>query len=170
MYIKRPTATQKPRENISCPFHGSSDLSNKRAMKSPRNKGKLGEYAVRDLLRGFGYKAERTPMSGAMPGWKGDITTEFGWFLEVKNTEKTQFAEWFHKAEDQGGAKPPMIVWTRNREDIYCFCRMSDFLMALKGQPVQPLKIPPKAKKLTLQESSGLAFSKEKQTHRKPKT
>lgn len=133
-----------------------------------RNKGKRGEYHVRDLLRGFGYKAERTPLSGGIPTWKGDITTNFPFFVEVKNVEKTQFAEWYHKAEQQAGALPPIIVWTRNHEDIFCFLRFSDFLMRLSGKTSMPIRKPEKTKKLSLDDTSKLKFSKKNQVRKTP--
>ena len=38
-----------------------------------RNKGKRGEYALRDYLRSLGFNAIRVPLSGASEGYKGDI-------------------------------------------------------------------------------------------------
>jgi len=97
-------------------------------LKSPKQKGKRGEYAVRDMLRGFGYKAQRTPLSGGIEGWKGDITTDFPWFIEVKNTAKTTFPQWYEKAQDQCLGKPPMIVW-QHKGELYAFLLFSDFLL-----------------------------------------
>ena len=132
-------------------------------------KGKRAEYHTRDMLRGFGYSAERNPMSGAISWLKGDIRTNLPFFIEVKNTEKTQFAEWYHKAEQQSSAYPPMIVWTRNQEDMFCFLRFSDFLMALNGKSSQIIKKPEKPQKMGLEETSKLRFSKLSQVHRKKK-
>ena len=132
------------------------------------DKGKRHEYHVRDLLRGFGFKARRTPMSGAIDFLKGDVMTDFPFFIEAKNVEKTQFAEWYHKAETESGAKPPIIVWTRNREDVFCFLRFSDFLMALTGKKISPIRKPEKTKRMSIEESSHLRFSKKSQVKRKP--
>ncbi len=41
-----------------------------------RRKGMRGEYAARDQLRAWGYKADRVPSSGAAEGFKGDIKFE----------------------------------------------------------------------------------------------
>jgi len=41
--------------------------------KSQRDKGKRGEYALRDALRLQGWTADRVPSSGAAQGFKGDV-------------------------------------------------------------------------------------------------
>lgn len=139
-------------------------------LKSPRNKGKRHEYHVRDLLRGFGFEAQRTPMSGAISFMKGDvIAKDWPFFIECKNTQKTQFAEWYHKAETECGAKPPIIIWTRNRDDIFCFLRFSDLLMHMTGKPIQPIRKPEKPKHLGLEETASLKFSKKHQIRRSAK-
>lgn len=38
-----------------------------------RNKGRRGEYLVRDHLKACGYDAVRVPLSGASQGFKGDV-------------------------------------------------------------------------------------------------
>lgn len=44
--------------------------------KFSRDKGKRGEYALRDSLRREGWKADRVPSSGAAQGFKGDVKAE----------------------------------------------------------------------------------------------
>jgi Holliday junction resolvase len=41
--------------------------------KIGRQKGKRGEYEIRDKIRGAGIEAERVPVSGVSSGFKGDI-------------------------------------------------------------------------------------------------
>lgn len=41
--------------------------------RKSRNKGRRGEYGVRDYLREQGWEADRVPLSGASQGFKGDI-------------------------------------------------------------------------------------------------
>lgn len=41
--------------------------------KYSRDKGRRGEYSVRDELRAGGFVADRVPLSGASAGFKGDI-------------------------------------------------------------------------------------------------
>lgn len=137
-------------------------------IKSPQAKGRRGEYFVRDLLRGFGYKADRNPMSGAISWLKGDLRSNFPFFLEIKNTQTTTFVPWYHKAETQSGARPPIIVWV-HKGDAYAFVKFSDFLMALQGKLPQLLRKPGKHPKLGLEETAQLKFSKLAQVHRKEK-
>lgn len=134
-------------------------------LKNPQAKGKRGEYAMRDMLRGFGFSADRQPMSGAISFLKGDIRTSFPFFVEVKNTETTKFLEWYKKASDQTEVKPPIIAWTKNGEDIYCFLLLSDFLMALTNKSISPIRKPQKPKKVGIEETKQLKFSKFNQIH-----
>lgn len=94
---------------------------------------------------------------------KGDIVSnDFPLFVEAKNTEKTQFAEWYHKAETQCGGKPPVIVWTRNKEQVFAFLSFSDLLILMRGStPVkEKFTKPQKTKRLSLEETRDLPFSK----------
>lgn len=135
-------------------------------LKNPQAKGKRQEYFVRNRLREAGFTADRNPMSGAISWLKGDIRTSLPFFVEVKNTEKTQFAEWYHKAETESHGKPPLIIWTRNNEDTFCFLRLDDFLSVITNKPIMSIKKPEKPKKAGLEETRELAFSKYKQTHK----
>ena len=130
-------------------------------------KGKRGEYHVRDMLREYGYKAERTPLSGAIPGWREDITSPmFPFAIEVKNRESWAILDWYKDAESKETPKPTLLVATKNNEDYYCFLRLSDLLMIMQQKIKQPIAKPDKTKKLSLEETSGLQFSKKQQTRR----
>lgn len=134
-----------------------------------RAKGNRGEYAVRDILRGFGYKANRMPMSGAIETLKGDISSDFPFFLEVKNTKTTQFQAWYEKASQESGAKPPMVVWV-NEGRIYAFADLSDLIRHAQGGLSQPVERPRKAQKASLDDTQGFMYSKKYQTRRPSKT
>lgn len=43
--------------------------------KASRDKGKRGEYGLRDYLRDKGFDAHRVPSSGAAQGFKGDVAS-----------------------------------------------------------------------------------------------
>ena len=134
-------------------------------LKSPKAKGMRAEYFVRDMLRGFDWYANRMPGSGAFENMKGDIISDFPFFLEVKNTAKTTFAPWYEKASDQSGSKPPMIVWLHEGQ-LYSFALFSDILQIMKsGQYLkQQIPKPPKKKeKVSLEDTSNFMFSKAKQ-------
>lgn len=70
---------------------------------SQREKGKRLERLVASLLRrkGLDPKAQRTPMSGAMSEWKGDVLTDLPVHIECKNTEKIRFWEFVEQASSQ---------------------------------------------------------------------
>lgn len=140
-------------------------------LKSAKAKGYRFEVFVKDRLKAYGYEAQRTPLSGALDGWKGDITSkDFPFFIECKNCENTKFLEWYKKANDQTVGKPPVIFWTRNNEESYAFLSMDDFIMLTKGSYIAPQahEKPKKGKKV--EEPSNLPFSKNNQLaghHRK---
>ena len=49
-----------------------------------KKKGYRNEILMRDLLRGLGIRAERQPVSGAIPEYPGDIKIEGDFIGEVK--------------------------------------------------------------------------------------
>lgn len=140
---------------------------------NPQKKGKRFEYEVRDLIRGYGFKdAQRSPMSGAVSFLQGDILSKrFPYFIECKFTEKTEFYKWYQKAESQSGAKPPIVVWRKNRGEIFCFLMFSDFMTLLTQGIVikEQFKKKKTKQKLSLEETSNLKFSKKQQARRKKK-
>ncbi len=142
-------------------------------LKHPQAKGRNFEYEVRDLIRGYGFKdTQRSPMSGAIHFLKGDIlSTTFPYFVECKKTEKTDFIGWYKKAEQQSGIKPPLIIWSRNHEDKYCFLLFSDFMTLLTEGIIMKEEFKKKKEKhkLDLEETSNLKFSKKQQVRRKVK-
>jgi hypothetical protein len=142
----------------------------------PKDKGSRFERTVSEILRGYGFKdARRTPLSGAIKGidnLSGDITSKsWPFFTEVKCTEKPNFLKYYKKAESESGAKPPIIIWTKNREQIYCFLLLSDLInIMLKGFIMkEKYKKPEKPKRLSLEETSGLKWSKAKMLGKKLK-
>jgi hypothetical protein len=133
------------------------------------DKGKRGEYIVRDLIRSFGWEGQRMPGSGAFEHMKGDeIFPGLPFFFEVKNTKNTTFIPWFKKARDQAGTKSPMIAWI-NRGEVYAFLLLGDLLTIMKtGTFYAPkIKKPEKHPRLTLEETSGLQFNKKTQIKKK---
>ena len=132
-------------------------------------KGKRGEYATRDLIRGFGWEIRRTPMSGAIDGWKGDLTSrDFPFFVEVKNTAKTTFLPWWQKANDQSQTKPPIIAWV-NGGEVYCFALLSDILQVIRTGAATKTQFPKAQKKHSIDKSANLMFSKANQIRQKNK-
>lgn len=142
-------------------------------LKSAKQKGSRFEYFVRDRLKSYGYEAERTPLSGGIDGWKGDITSkDFPFFIECKNQENTKFLEWYKKAADQCEGKPPVVFWTKNHEEAYAFLSMDDFIQLTRGNNVVSQAHQKPKKGMKQEETSNLPFSKANQLinhYRKPK-
>lgn len=138
-------------------------------LKSPKDKGSRHEREVAEILRHYGFDAQRTPLSGAIENWKGDITTTAPLFIECKNTEKTKFLEWYKKADGESKNLPAVIVWTCNRNDIFCFLRFVDLMeIATNGLTPKNKKFQKKKdRKQQPDATDGLAFSKSHQA-RKP--
>ena len=134
-------------------------------LKSPKNKGSRFEYFIRDLLRGYGFEARRTPMSGAIDGWSGDITSNFPLFIECKNTAKTIFPQWYKKANDESGSKPPVIVWNYKGQ-AYGFMLFSDIINLIVNKPMVKISFKKSPKPQKEDKSIGLKFSKSSQLHK----
>src|SRR3990167_7360523 len=133
-------------------------------LKKPKEKGRRHELRITEILRGYGIKAYRTPLSGAIDTWKGDITTQksFPLFIEAKNQETWKPLEWFRKASLECGAKIPVILMTRNREDVYSFMLFSDLMNIMTNRKNYAIKKPERPKKATLEETADFKFSKVK--------
>lgn len=80
--------------------------------KTSRRKGAVGEREVRDILRRFGFRAER----GQPPF--GDIVHDVpGIHIEVKRTEVWKLREWLRQAEsDARDGEEPWVVFRSSRE------------------------------------------------------
>lgn len=81
-----------------------------------RNKGKRGEYEVRDYFRKLGYEADRVPMSGAAPGYKGDVRVrkdgkEFFVEVKVRKDAFNKIYEFFNNPKYGVFNLPSGFVW-----------------------------------------------------------
>ena len=106
--------------------------------KGARQKGANFEREVAKILKDkFNVDVRRT---GAQERWKVDggdvnapswiktILNDFHW--ECKNREKWALLNWYKKTKDdnQGVAKKPIVVASKNFEDDYVFMSLNDFL------------------------------------------
>lgn len=96
--------------------------------KSSRDKGRRGEYQVRDLFREAGYKAERVPLSGACGGYPGDITVEGIGIVEVKKGGHVPVAlyRWLEGAD--------VLLCRRDRAQWLVVQRWEDWVTSTLGK------------------------------------
>jgi hypothetical protein len=147
--------------------------------QSKKAKGSRLERNWAELLRGYGLDkmARRMPLSGAFdtPSMKADIFTSLPIHFEVKNQENWSPLEYWKQANEMCGSRIPVVVMSRNREQIYCFLLGSDFLRILQNAMIGGLmgkpKIekPSKPKKLSPEDTAWQPFSKQWQARKKKK-
>ena len=105
-----------------------------------KQKGNRFERAVAKIINKMFDNAntKRTPLSGGMD-FKGDIIclnpdsiiSRFS--IECKNQEKAQVWKWLAQARnDCERYKEPLLVFTKNHEDIYAALPFDNFLNILK--------------------------------------
>ena len=138
--------------------------SHQRVDMNAKQKGSRAEYEVRDLLTGMGWPSRRTPLSGAIEGWRSDITSpSFPCHVEVKNQEHWDILKWYKETESKTEGKIPIVVATKNREELYVFLRFSEFLQLIKHTNILRQQFPKPIKERKSQiDYSQLKFSKPK--------
>ena len=146
-------------------------------LRSAKAKGSRLEREWASLLRGYGLdiNAKRMPMSGAIRDsrFKADIITTLPLHFELKNEERWSPLEYFRQACSVCEEKTPVVVMSRNREQLYVFMLGTDWLRilqaAIKGGYTGRIALPKtdKKKKFSLEEGANLEFSKMKQVYGK---
>jgi Holliday junction resolvase len=101
--------------------------------KSAKAKGKNFEREIAKIInQQFDSECRRTPCSGALPDWPGDITKlpkEMEDFcIECKKQETLKIWEWVAQAEREAGSKTPVVVFSRNRSKSYAVMEFNDWL------------------------------------------
>lgn len=101
-------------------------------LKSPKQKGTRLELDFRDMLIDYELdkQARRTPLSGALEGWKSDITTKLPFAIECKNTERLKPREFYEQAVrgiNLGSGKKPVVVMKSNRTPIFVMMNADDW-------------------------------------------
>jgi hypothetical protein len=147
--------------------------------RSAKAKGSRLEREWAELLRGYGIDktAKRMPLSGAFNDsrMKADILTRLPIHFELKNQENWSPLEYYKQASGVCGEKMPIIVMSRNREQIYAFLLGSDLLnliyYAQMGgwSNIQVFKKPQKAKRTSIEDTANFAFSKANMLHKRVK-
>jgi hypothetical protein len=107
-----------------------------------KEKGSRAEREFAQMLvnAGLDKHAKRMPLSGAVKGLDSDIWTKLPFMFEVKNQETWKPLEYYRQANDANpnrGHYRTVVIMTKNREDMYAFMRVDDFIelisYALKG-------------------------------------
>ena len=142
-------ATAKPPKEEETPLHAS------------KRKGDRFERQVVDELNAAGVKAKRVPLSGAAPGWTGDVIAEGAageWKIQCKITTNRRSAD----GKDTGSAGRGAIVRLLNQvswglvtagDVTYVAMRRGVFVDMLKGVPPAAVNIP----RLTMVRAKGVA-------------
>lgn len=108
--------------------------------KGSKQKGANYERHVCSVINSFfGANCGRTPCSGAMATYPGDIiglTPPLDIFtIECKNQQKTSIFDWLNQAEREGvqAHKIPLLVFTKNYEKDYVCLSLEEFLRLMGG-------------------------------------
>lgn len=101
--------------------------------RGARQKGKRGEYAVRDALVKIGIDAKRVPMSGALSWMKGDVVElnipqGLRHCHEVKNCERLELPDWWRQTSVQAFAgETPVLHFQSNYRKMHTMMEASAF-------------------------------------------
>lgn len=118
-------------------WRGSWKTPQKHSMtpKSAKAKGLRLEKLIAKILResGLDKQAKKQPRSGAFEGFEGDIFTSLPYHFEAKNHEKWKPLEYYQQAtSDCPQGKLPIVVMSRNREDMFAFLRFTDLVQIMQ--------------------------------------
>ena len=102
-----------------------------------KEKGRKLELLIAKRLRlaGLDKNASRTPLSGAVTGFKSDITTTLPFAIEAKNQQTWSPAKYMQQAEEAADQtnKMPVVVMSKNRQpDPYVMMKLSDWINILQ--------------------------------------
>lgn len=105
---------------------------------SAKNKGRrLQQYVVDAILSKFKYLTDRDVRSTPMGVTGSDVTLSeqafklFPYSVECKNTEKLNIWQALKQNEQDTRAGKPILVFKRNRTDIYVAMKFEDFMNLL---------------------------------------
>lgn len=103
-------------------------------IKHLKEKGTRAERDWAELLQSIDPAAHRTPLSGAIEGWKSDITTKLPISFEVKHQESWDPIRYYEQARDGlnfGSDKIPVAVMKKNNRPFFVFFKGDDFITIL---------------------------------------
>ena len=97
-------------------------------MSAAKRKGSAGERELARLFSKAGLtEAARTPLSGALADYPGDVRLD-GYCVEVKRQERVTIWKWIAQAAAAArGGRVPIVCFRRNRSQWYTVIPTEDF-------------------------------------------
>lgn len=106
---------------------------------SAKNKGRrLQKYVVDKILDTFPWLTSRDVKSTSMGKSGEDVELSeaaskvFPFSVEAKNVEKLNIWQAIEQAEGNNRELIPLVVFKRNRSDVYCTLKLDDLMNLLK--------------------------------------
>lgn len=94
-----------------------------------RRKGARGEVEIANILKGYGFKTQRTAAAYMTGKEAPDVSGLPGFHLEVKRVERLNVPEAMRQAErDAEPDEKPLLMHRRNREQWLVTMRLTDFM------------------------------------------
>ena len=94
-----------------------------------KDKGKLGELEVVNMLKRHGFDARRTAQYCGNTGDAADVQGLDGFHIEVKRCETTKIWDWLEQAErDHKQGDIPIVVFRKSRQRWKVCMDFEDFL------------------------------------------
>lgn len=97
-------------------------------MINSRNKGKVGELELSEILRSHGHAARRGVQYAGSSG-SPDVVGLAGYHIECKRVEAGNLYKWLDQAiRDADGRNTPIVCHRKNRREWVVILRLDDFL------------------------------------------
>lgn len=107
--------------------------------QSAKSKGRrLQQWIVDQILQLFPDLTKRDVQSTSMGASGDDVklseaaVKKFPWSIESKNTERLQIWQALEQADGNNRELPPLLVFKRNRSDVYVALKWDDFIQFYK--------------------------------------
>ncbi len=105
--------------------------------KMSKDKGKVGEREVAELIRSYGFEARRGQQNRGGPGTPDVIHSIPGLHVEVKRKERFNLYEALDQAHDDAGAAEMAVVFhRRNKKHWVVALDAHDFLRMMRKIPL----------------------------------
>lgn len=102
--------------------------------KMQRDKGKVGEREVVNILKAHGYAARRGQQFSGANG-DPDVVSELPLHIEVKRQEVYKLDDWYEQScNDARDGETPIVVFRKSRSNWKVMLDFEDFLNLIKGE------------------------------------